>query len=138
KKSFQGSSGLRINGSSSRTPSFMVQCPGSQPCGLKMPTNRGTFAAASASAEGTKAGNIESSNGSANVTPAPRRNVRREMCFFVMNIFTPEASDSSETACSGRFQAPLQKTGNRFWPLRGQSSEPPAYRRTLLHDPEHT
>src|SRR5215813_4599061 len=113
-ESFQGSSGLRIKESSSRTPSFMVQCPGSQPCGLKMPTNRGTFAAASALAEGTKAGNIESSNGSANVTPAPRRNVRREMCFFVMNISTPVASDSSETACSEQFQVQLPKTGNLF------------------------
>jgi hypothetical protein len=32
------------------------------------------------------AGNIESSNGRPSATPAPRSSVRREMCFFVMNI----------------------------------------------------
>src|SRR5262249_44914687 len=87
-ESLHGSSGLRMNGSSSREPSFIAQCSGSQPCGLKMPTNRETFDVASALAVGTSAGNIESSNGSAKVTPAPRRNVRRGMCFLVMTIVT--------------------------------------------------
>ena len=32
------------------------------------------------------AGTIDSSSGSASVTPVPRRNVRRERCFFVMNV----------------------------------------------------
>src|SRR5579862_5496884 len=32
------------------------------------------------------AGTMESSSGSAIVTPTPRRNVRRGRCFFVMNI----------------------------------------------------
>src|SRR5262245_5673170 len=137
-ESFQGSSGLRMKGSSSRTPSFIAQCPGSQPCGLKMPTNLGIFVAAWALAEGTKAGNIESSNGSANVTPAPRRKVRRERCFFAMNISTPEASDSSETAYSVQFQSQLPKTGNLSFLLLARQSGPPAYRRTLPHDPEHT
>ena len=36
------------------------------------------------------AGTIASSSGTATVTPTPCRNVRRGMCFFVMNI-----SDSS-------------------------------------------
>src|SRR5688572_14960441 len=87
-ESFQGSSGLRINGRSARAPSFIAQRSGSQPCGLKMPTKRGTFTVAWARARGARAGNIESSNGSASEMPAPRRTVRREMCFFVMNILT--------------------------------------------------
>jgi hypothetical protein len=32
------------------------------------------------------AGTIASSNGTLSVTPKPRRTVRREMCFWVMNI----------------------------------------------------
>src|SRR5947208_9115587 len=83
--SFQGSSGFKINGSSPSGPSLMAQCPGSQPCGLKMPTNRGTFTVASALAAGTRAGNIESNNGSASVTPAPRKKVRRGICFLLMS-----------------------------------------------------
>ena len=35
---------------------------------------------------GRSAGTIASSRGSASVTPAPRRNVRRGMCFFAMNM----------------------------------------------------
>jgi len=35
---------------------------------------------------GVCAGNMESSNGKATATPAPRRNVRRERCFFVMKF----------------------------------------------------
>ena len=34
---------------------------------------------------GVAAGTIESSSGSASVTPTPRRNVRRGRCLFVMN-----------------------------------------------------
>ena len=56
------------------------------PCGTKQPTNRGVgFAAVCASA--VAAGIIESSSGSASVAPAPFRIVRREMCFFEMNMF---------------------------------------------------
>jgi len=50
-----------------------------------MPTNRFGGAAA-VSRSGRSAGTIDSSSGSASVTPAPRRNVRRGMCFFVMNM----------------------------------------------------
>src|SRR5262245_4791552 len=50
-----------------------------------MPTNRFTGAAA-VSRDGVNAGSIESSNGTASVTPAPRRNVRRGMCFLATNI----------------------------------------------------
>ena len=37
-------------------------------------------------ASGVCAGTIESSRGSASVTPIPRKNVRRGKCFLVMNI----------------------------------------------------
>ena len=37
-------------------------------------------------ASSVAAGIIESSSGSANVTPAPRRKVRRGMCFFEINM----------------------------------------------------
>src|SRR5258706_14847054 len=37
---------------------------------------------------GVCAGTIDSKNGNATVTPAPRRNVRRERCFFVINMVT--------------------------------------------------
>ena len=50
-----------------------------------MPTNRRTGAAA-VSRSGVSAGTIDSSSGSASVTPAPRRNVRRGMCFLATNI----------------------------------------------------
>src|SRR5215470_16268153 len=50
-----------------------------------MPTNRLTGAAA-LSLSGVNAGTIDSSSGSASVMPAPRRNVRRGMCFLAMNI----------------------------------------------------
>src|SRR6185436_4272709 len=52
------------------------------PCGKKIPTKRvGGLAAVWASS--VRAGIIASNSGSAKVTPAPRRNVRRGMCFFV-------------------------------------------------------
>src|SRR5438876_11656161 len=35
---------------------------------------------------GVCAGTMDSRKGNAIVTPAPRRNVRRDRCFFVMNI----------------------------------------------------
>ncbi len=50
-----------------------------------MPTKRFTGAAA-VSRSGVSAGTIDSSSGSARVTPAPRRNVRRGRCFFEMNM----------------------------------------------------
>ena len=36
------------------------------------------------------AGSMESSSGSASVTPTPRRKVRRGRCFFVMNMIFPK------------------------------------------------
>src|SRR6186713_1629195 len=41
---------------------------------------------AAAPAEGFCAGSMDSRNGSAKVTPLPRRNVLRERCFFVMKF----------------------------------------------------
>src|SRR5688500_8808156 len=50
-----------------------------------MPTKRFTGAAA-VRRSGVSAGTIDSSSGNASVTPAPRRNVRRAMCFLATNI----------------------------------------------------
>ena len=47
---------------------------------------RRVFGVAAVCASAVPAGTIDSSSGSASVTPAPRRNVRRERCFFVMNV----------------------------------------------------
>src|SRR5438034_11094578 len=48
------------------------------------------FGLAAVLLSGVCAGTIDSRNGSATVTPAPRRNVRRERCFLVTNIkWTP-------------------------------------------------
>ena len=62
-----------------------------------MPTNRRTGAAA-VSRVGVSAGTIDSSSGSASVTPAPRRNVRRGMCFLAMNIESPSRSPKCRSA----------------------------------------
>src|SRR5688500_9354048 len=55
------------------------------PCGTKQPTNRG-FGVAAVCASAVAAGTIASTSGRASATPAPRRTVRRGMCFFVINI----------------------------------------------------
>ena len=55
------------------------------PCGTKQPTNRG-FGLAAVCASAVAAGIMASRNGSASVAPAPRRTVRREMCFLVINM----------------------------------------------------
>src|SRR6186713_2177792 len=47
---------------------------------------RRVFGTAAVCARSVPAGTIESSSGSASVTPVPRRNVRRERCFFVMKL----------------------------------------------------
>src|ERR1700722_19058595 len=77
---------FRLSGFSIFTPTsrLSAQKVGDQPCGDSTAAKRvvGLVAAASATA-----GIIDSRNGSANVTPAPRRNVRRGMYFRVMNIF---------------------------------------------------
>src|SRR4029079_3016681 len=82
----KASSGLVMKENSKSLPDLSgLQYPGAAPCGCQMPTNRFTGAAA-VSRDGVNAGSIESSNGSASVTPAPRRNVRRGMCFLATNI----------------------------------------------------
>src|SRR5580658_2455699 len=58
------------------------------PWGTKQPTKRGLGVAA-VWASAVEAGIIASRSGSARVAPAPRRTVRREMCFLVMNICIP-------------------------------------------------
>src|SRR5439155_16191440 len=83
---FHGSRGFSVKGRSESSPGSIAQCAGSQPCGLKIPTNLGVFPVASALADGTKAGNIDSSSGSAMVAPSPCQNLRRGICFFVMNM----------------------------------------------------
>ena len=50
-----------------------------------MPTKRLFGCPAAVCASAVPPGIIASSTGSASVTPAPCRNVRRWMCFFVMN-----------------------------------------------------
>jgi hypothetical protein len=55
------------------------------PCTISMQASRDAGAAA-VFASSVLAGTIESSNGSANEAPMPFRTVRRERCFFVMNI----------------------------------------------------
>src|SRR5258708_39713802 len=55
------------------------------PGGAKVPPKRGV-GSGGAFANGTSAGTIESSKGSASATPAPRRTERREMCFLSISI----------------------------------------------------
>src|SRR4029453_14979455 len=50
------------------------------------PPPGGALGPAPVCAGGVPAGTIDSSRGSASVTPLPRRNVRRDRCFFVMNV----------------------------------------------------
>ena len=61
---------------------------------MRMPDADEALAAGAAAVRrsGVSAGTIDSSSGKASVTPAPRRNVRRGMCFFVMNIARPPQS----------------------------------------------
>src|SRR5688572_24058291 len=61
------------------------------PCGTKQPTKR-CFGLAAVWASSVAAGTIASSKGSASVAPAPRRTVRREMCFLVRNMRPLSAS----------------------------------------------
>src|SRR5262249_49158217 len=81
-----GSSGLGMNENSKSRPSVSgLQYPGDAPCGCQMPTNRLTGDAA-VSRSGVSAGTIDSSKGSAKVTPAPPSNVPRGIYRFEMNI----------------------------------------------------
>src|SRR5687768_3279106 len=84
------SSGFQLKGSSPvRGPTFSgTQYPGAPPCGTNRPTNRG-FGLAAVWASAVRAGTIASRNGSAITAPAPRRIVRRGMCFLEINMVTP-------------------------------------------------
>src|SRR6266850_1370776 len=65
-----------------------TQYPGAMPCGKNMPTKRFLEGAAAVCASAVAAGTIASSSGSANVTPAPLRKVRRGKCFFETNMLS--------------------------------------------------
>src|SRR5262249_5560425 len=83
---WNGASGLRIGESSKPEPSAAgVHCSMIAPCGRYMNPRRGLGDAA-VCASAVHAGTIASSRGRPMATPAPRRNVRRDRCFFVMNI----------------------------------------------------
>src|SRR5436190_15706224 len=47
---------------------------------------RRVFGLAAVWADGVAAGTIDSRNGSATLAPTPCRNVRRDTCFFMMNM----------------------------------------------------
>src|SRR2546422_8562558 len=68
-------------------------------------------------ASGVAAGTIDSRKGKAMVTPAPRRNVRRERCFFVMNIMI---FSSSETARSSLYPERVTRNYSLLAPHREQ------------------
>ena len=61
-----------------------------------MPQKR-LFGSAAVLTSGVLAGTIESSSGSASVTPTPRRNVRRGRCFLVMNDMLSSVSTRSRS-----------------------------------------
>src|SRR5712671_7780798 len=95
----KGSSGSRIIGylkfllpgsdlGSPGPPASGIHQPGAAPCGTKIPVKR-VLGFAAVLLIRVWAGTIESSKGKARATPAPRRTVRREMCFLVMNILGP-------------------------------------------------
>src|SRR6267142_4321843 len=106
------------------------------------------FGLAAVLLSGVCAGTIDSSSGNATVTPAPRRNVRRERCFLVMNMacyltlwevtttstksteilcflcllwflfLSTLLSPSSETARSSRCREQATRSDSRFAPHR--------------------
>src|ERR1700730_17817089 len=78
-----------------------------------MPTNRFGGAAA-VNRSGRSAGTIASSSGSARVTPAPRRNVRRGTCFFVMNMML---NPSSPLDSHPELRAPYDSEHDRREPI---------------------
>src|SRR5215471_19358183 len=87
-----------------------------------------------------RAGTIESRNGNATATPAPRRNVRRESAFFVMNIgrLLTCALLSFETELSSRCQPPTTRMCISQLLLPAESGGPPARRSIAGFDPKHT
>src|SRR6516162_2458373 len=81
-----GASGSKIGGIVKPLPTLSgTQYPGDIPWGTKHATNR-VFGVAAVCARSVPAGTIASSSGKASVTPAPRRKVRRGMCFFTISM----------------------------------------------------
>src|SRR5580704_19520146 len=70
-------------------PASGTHQPGAAPCGTKMPVKR-VLGFAAVLLIRVCAGIMESSSGSASATPAPRRRVRRDMCFFVIYMLPPD------------------------------------------------
>jgi hypothetical protein len=101
---WNGANGLRIGVSSKFVPSATgVHCSMIAPCGRYMNPRCG-FGLAAVWASAVQAGIIASNKGRPTVTPAPRRNVRRERCFFVMNMTvylstTEDTVDTEEQSC---------------------------------------
>src|SRR5688572_28617721 len=97
-----GSNAFQMSGNS--LPSFPVVCgiqwPGPAPCGTIKPTNR-CFGAAAVCASAVRAGTMASRKGSASAAPAPRRTVRRGMCFFVINMMNVSPLLTSRPLSSG-------------------------------------
>src|ERR1700722_20085628 len=82
----KGASGFHIIGySKPGSVGFGTQYAGAAPCGSNIPVKR-VFGLAAVLLRGVCAGTMESKNGKARAAPAPRRNVRRAMCFLVINI----------------------------------------------------
>src|SRR5688572_11964045 len=93
-----------------------------------MPTKRRTGAAA-VRRVGVSAGTIDSSSGRASVTPAPRRKVRRAMCFLATNIVSLLMS-SYRLLC--RFHAHLELRAANHG--EHDRREPVIVLRDLAHD----
>src|SRR5438552_7817141 len=83
---------------------------------------------------GVCAGAMDSRKGKAMVTPAPRRNVRRERCFFVMNIMI---FSSSETARSSLYPERVTRNYSLLAPHREQFAALRACHSTEPHGPAH-
>src|SRR5205814_1813811 len=88
---------------------------------------------------GVAAGTIDSRKGRAIVTPAPRRNVRRERYFFVMNMISTPVSSSSSfgTVRSERLPGPAKKNDTGSEPNAERSSALPAYHNIEPLGPAH-
>src|SRR5580698_5245006 len=88
-------------------PASGTHHPGAAPCGTKMPVKR-VLGFAAVLLINVCAGIIESSSGNASAIPAPRRIVRLDMCFLVMNMITPPL-----------FIVPLTRCPNLVLPVPG-------------------
>src|SRR5262245_44192641 len=78
---------------------------------------------------GVCAGTIDSRNGNATVTPAPRKNVRRERCFLVMNIYsTPFVRKSNSKRVNNKSESTVNTEAQTLTASRRHPFE-----RQLLH-----